>query len=168
MSNLVLDTRERRFERPTSRSPLYNVQNDATHHGLLDNEPEPVHKNFRTPLTYTYQKLARMLSWQDDWDGEGSAKPNTHSILKAKRWIGQMQADATGTGKGWEEPHIAPDENGDVAFEWWRGDRNLVVYVSSDMIDYLQVWGPNIETQMLDGVIESREDNKKLWNWLTG
>ena len=167
MSKFSPALQKRHFERPTSRTVFYDVQDDTTYHGLLENEPESVHKNFRMPLTYTYQRLARMVSWQDNWDGEGSSKPNIYSILKAKRWIGQMQADATDTGKGWEEPHIAPDENGDIAFEWWRDDRNLVVYVSQYMIDYLQVWGPNIEFQMLDGEIESREDNKKLWNWLT-
>lgn len=160
--------KEHHFERPTTRNPFYDMQGDATQHIFLDGEPEAVHKNFRIPLTYTYQKLARMLSWQEDWDSEGSAKPNVYSILKAKRWIGQMRADATDTGKGWEEPHTAPDENGDIAFEWWCGDRNLVVYVSPDTVYYLQAWGPDIESQMMDGEIKSAEDNKKSWLWLMG
>lgn len=166
MSEFSLDLQERHFERPTSRTVLYDVQDDSTQHGFLDNEPEHLHKNFRIPLIYTRKRLNRMLSWQEDWDGEGSAKPNVLSIIKAKRWIRQLRADATDTGKGWEEPHTAPDENGDVAFEWWHDGRNLVVYVSPDMVDYLKVWGPDIESQMMDGEVKGREDNKNLWLWL--
>lgn len=166
MSRFAPELQERHFERPTSLTVFYDVRDDATQHGLLDTEPKHVYKNFQTPLTYTLKRLARMFSWQEDWDGEGSAKPNALSIIRAKRWIRQMQADATGTGKGWEEPHTTPDENGDVAFEWWHNDRSLVVYVSSNMVDYLKVWGPDIESQMADGVIDVREDNKNLWLWL--
>lgn len=168
MSNFAPSLCERRYERPTSRNPFYDMQDDATQQGFWGNELESVHKNFRTPLAYTRRRLARMLDWQEDWDGEGSAKPNVYSIIKARRWIGQMRADATDTGKGWEEPHTAPDENGDVAFEWWNGDHNLIVYVSPDTIYYLQAWGPNIGSQMVDGEINGAEDNKKLWLWLMG
>jgi hypothetical protein len=79
-----------------------------------------------------------------------------------------MRADATQAGGGWIEPQTLPDENGDVAFEWWNDGRNLIVYVSPDSIYALQTWGPDIESQMMDGEVEGSEDNKKIWLWLMG
>ena len=61
-----------------------------------------------------------------------------------------MRSDVTRTGKGWKE------------------DRNLIVYVSPDALYYLRSWGPDIETQMMDGQIEDRVDNQRLWHWLQG
>jgi hypothetical protein len=107
-----------------------------------------------------------MLYWPEDWDNEGSAKPSGRSILEAKRWIARMRIDATQTGKGWIEPHTLPDENGDVAFEWWNNERNLIVYILPDSIYYLQVWGPDVESQMIDGEVDKADDNRKIWLWL--
>lgn len=163
MSNLAPPRHELHIERPTSRRAVYDVQHAFTH-----GEPDHIHRNFRTPLAETYRRLGQMLHWPENWDGEGSAKPNLRSILEARRWIRGMRVDATLTGECWIEPHTFSDENGDVAFEWSNEGRNLIVYVSPDTSYYLQVWGADIDSQMVDGQIESREDNKKLWLWLMG
>lgn len=161
MSSLAPLFHERRAERPTSRRAVYDVR-----YALADDEPRFIHENFRTPLADTHRRLRQMLSWPENWDREGSAKPNVNSILKAIRWIDRMRADATRTGNRWVEPHTVADENGDVAFEWWRDNRNLIVYVSPQIIDYLQVWGSDIDSEMVDGEIRGSEDNQKLWRWL--
>jgi hypothetical protein len=177
VSNLPLALHELHIEHPTSRRVIYDVEHaflddgpDFIHrkHVFLDDGLDLIHKNFRTPLADTYRRLAHMLDWSENWDGEGSAKPSLYSILEARRWIRRMRADATRTGECWIEPHTVADENGDVVFEWWNEDRNLIVYVSPHTIYYLQVWGEDVESQMADGQIETREDHKKLWLWLMG
>lgn len=163
MSVLDPPVNKRSIRGTTSRRVVYDLQ-----HAPWEDELEHVHRNFRTPLDETNPRLSQMLHWTDNWDGEGSAKPNWRSILEARHWISRMRADATQAGGGWIEPQTLPDENGDVAFEWWNDGRNLIVYVSPDSIYALQTWGPDIESQMMDGEVEGSEDNKKIWLWLMG
>lgn len=152
---------ERHFERPTSREVLYDIQ--APSSGDTHGGP---HENYRVPLADTRRRLKKMLRWKENWDGEGSARPKQHAILKASRWIGRMRADATRTGNKWVEPHVVPDENGDIAFEWRNNGRSLIVYVSPETVYCLQVWGPDVESEMADWEIENSEDNQEIWCWL--
>lgn len=161
MITLDRPLREGHFERPTSRGVLYDVQDSSSRY----TRGAP-HENYRVPLADTRRRLKTMLRWKENWDGEGSAKPKQHAILKASRWIRRMRVDATRTGNRWVEPHVVPDENGDIAFEWWNDGRNLIVYVSPEAVYCLQVWGPDMESEMVDFEIEDSADNQKIWRWL--
>ncbi len=161
MSTLALPPHEKSIRRPTSRRVVYDVRQV-----LHDGRESSLYENFRTPLEDTRKALMHIASWKQNWDGEGSAKPNIRSILGAIRWIHQMRLDATSTAKPWMEPHVVPDENGDIAFEWRNNNRNLIVYVSPESVYYLRVWGPEVDSQMADGEVADSEDNKKMWRWL--
>ena len=152
-------------QRATSAEVIYDVHVVRTAGG-----PEVIHQNFRTPLRDTQgtrNKLRDMLSWQENWNGYDASRPNPSSIQRASRWISKMRMDASATGKPWREPHVVPDENGDIAFEWWNDGRNLTVYVSPNVIDYLKVWGSDIDSEMEDGLIATPKDDQALWHWLT-
>jgi hypothetical protein len=134
--------------------------------GAPEADVQSIYNNFRIPLEGIVRKLRSMASWPENWNGYGAAKPRISSVIGALRWISRMRADAARTGKRWTDPHVVPDENGDIAFEWWNGDRNLVVYVSSRAVEYLKVWGPDVDSQMEDGEARSSEENQALWLWL--
>jgi hypothetical protein len=132
-------------------------------------ERENIYGNFRTPaddVSDTIKELRDMMDWPEDWNGHGAAKPSTHAILKARRWLVQMRTDAISTERPWRKPHVVPDQDGDIVFEWSNGMRTLSVYVSSDAVEYLKVWGADVRSEMEDAEVKTREDNQSLWLWL--
>lgn len=148
--------------RSTSAREIYAVR-------LHDGERGNIYGNFRTPIDDvlgTIAELRTMLDWPENWNGYGATKPSTPAILRASHWIIQMRADASSTEELWLKPHVVPDQDGDIVLEWSNGERALSAYVSSDAVEYLKVWGPDMHAEMEDGVISSREDNRSLWLWL--
>ncbi len=51
-------------------------------------------------------------------------------------------------------------------FEWWNEAKKITIYVSDKSVEYVQVWGPDIHADMLDGHAESTEVCRELWAWL--
>jgi len=148
------------IRRPTSDRIFYDVR-----HVAVGDDPAFVHENFRTPLAGTSQKLGQMLSWQENWNRHGAAKPNALSILNALRWIDHMRIDLASARMRWREPYVVPDANGHIVFEWSCRDRTLSIYISPDTVEYLKVKGPNIYSDMEDGEIVA-DDYLDLWRWL--
>ncbi|WP_079415351.1 hypothetical protein [Thiomonas intermedia] len=66
----------------------------------------------------------------------------------------------------WLPAHITVPSDGELSFEWWRGQRKLTIYVSSHAAEYIKVWGPHIDTEMEDGILNSGGDLVKIWLWL--
>lgn len=162
MSPLTVSRSEHPIRRTTSDQVVYDVR-DA----YIGGDPL-LHENFRTPLADTVQKLGNISSWRENWDGRGAAKPRLPSILNALRWIMDMRVNATGTRNPWVEPHVVPDTNGDIVFEWSKGERTLSVYVAPRTVEYLKVQGPDIHADMEDGEVTTPEHNQVLWRWLMG
>lgn len=162
MSTVAPSANKQVDRRVTSAREVYNVRSY--------NERNNVYGNFRThseDILDTISELWGILEWPEDWNGHGAAKPSLPSIIRAKRWIVQIRADVISTGKPWWRPHVVPDQDGDIVFEWSNGVRTLSAYVSVDAVEYLKVWGSDIDSQMEEGKITSRKDNTSLWNWLT-
>jgi hypothetical protein len=55
--------------------------------------------------------------------------------------------------------------NGEVVLEWWHGEKKLTVYVTSESVEYLKVWGDDIGSEMEDG--DAAPVAPALWRWLT-
>lgn len=66
---------------------------------------------------------------------------------------------------GWRLPHITSTEAGEIVFEWWRGSRNLTLYFSDAGAEYIQVWGPDIDNEMISGPL-SNWSFSHAWLWL--
>jgi hypothetical protein len=131
----------------------------TTHHFAGDTVP--------ADLFETMDELNALSELLPGWNGYDVAAPKTSSILQAKKWIREIYEDATRMGALWRKPHVAADENGDVTFEWWSGDKGLTIYISEQAVTYLKDWGPNIVTEMEDGVVTRAEQRRELWAWLT-
>jgi len=63
-------------------------------------------------------------------------------------------------------PVVSSDENDVTTLEWWNGTRKLTIYHKQDKTAYVKVWGPNIFTEMENGVIGSQDEMSALWRWL--
>ncbi len=67
---------------------------------------------------------------------------------------------------GWSDPQVSASERGDIVLEWWSGPHKLTLYFGSSSVEYVRVWGPNIESEMDDGPLKTRDEFEALWRWL--
>jgi hypothetical protein len=113
-------------------------------------------KTFRAPLWETTESIYEL-----------AGLANSQSVAHAGWWVAQLYEDAAET-ESWFAPHVSADEDGDVVLEWWKGDRKLTLYVSPNTVEYIQVERPAVSSDLVDGVIETSDDRRELWRWLTG
>lgn len=162
MSPATISPTARPKRQSTSSREVYNVH-------FIGDEQNSTYGNFRTPqedISDTLDGLMGFLAWSENWNGQGAVKPHSTVILRAVQWITRMRIAVMGTDERWKKPHIVPDQDGDIVFEWSQGSYTLSVYVSLTSTDYLKVWGEDPSSQMEDGEIIDREENRKLWQWL--
>ncbi len=121
---------------------------------------------YAPPLAALSLRITSLLSWPKEWDGYQMA-PSRESVMNAFRWIKRLHEDVPAMGEEWLDPLIGADAHGNVVFEWWKDHKKLTVYVHPEVIEYVQVWGPDIFSDMEDGEVEGEEDRRALWHWLT-
>jgi hypothetical protein len=119
-------------------------------------------------LESTYADIDTLKDLDAGWNGYDVAAPKIEAIHEATEWIGQLYDDVSRSGLAWRKPHVAADENGDVTFEWWNGDKGLTIYVTADgNISYLKDWGPDMVDDMEDGPLATSQERRDLWAWFT-
>lgn len=118
------------------------------------------------PLHSTLQVIRRLSSYAGDWDGNGSAAPRSESVQSSLQVIRVFHRTMIAAGYRWAQPHVSANEDGNVVFEWWNGEKKLTVYVRAACVTFIKVWGVNIDTEMEDGRITS-SGFAPLWTWLS-
>lgn len=112
-------------------------------------------------------KLAAMRSWSEDWDGNGSAKPNPSAIANAEARLPELYRLSTRDGI-WREPLVSASEDGEVTFEWWSAGRKITAYFGENHVELILVWGANVDTEMELVRPASLERFQGDWAWLYG
>jgi hypothetical protein len=70
-------------------------------------------------------------------------------------------------GLWWNLPLINVGFESEVVLEWWNKDRKLDFDILGSKIDYMKVWGADIENEMEDGSTSiSERDLIRLWMWI--
>lgn len=76
----------------------------------------------------------------------------------------------------WRDPHCAPiGDDGSIDIEWYKDERYLMIFTDGDgisfattsRIEYITVWGTNIENEMDCGNVDL-DNCSHLWDWLNG
>ena len=62
---------------------------------------------------------------------------------------------------------MATSAFGEAVFEWWCGARKITVYLTEETIDYVAVWGIDMDLEMHDAEFLPCA-SAPLWAWLTG
>lgn len=83
----------------------------------------------------------------------------------AGAWLASFQAAVEHAGLPWNPPHVAGSDD-EISLEWWRGRRNLTVFVRGFEVEVLLVSGPNIKHDMETRIIVRPEDAVAVWRWL--
>ena len=142
------------YRRP---SHLAEPKNDPMRHISASVSPILLHS--------TRQALNRLAELTEDWDGYGSSAPIPGAVPNAYSSLDNIYAQILESLFPWKQPYVSSNENGEVVFEWWSGQRKLTLYIGERRLEYIKVWGPSITTQMADGVLTLGEFYT-LWNWL--
>lgn len=69
----------------------------------------------------------------------------------------------------WSPPLVNVSYDSDVVLEWWNKSKKLTFYINQSSLDYIKVWGSDIDTEMEDGSINSMHDYsiRRLWQWIS-
>jgi hypothetical protein len=119
-------------------------------------------------LERTFAEIDALKYLEAGWNGHDVAAPKIEAIHEATTWIERMYDDVVRSELAWLKPHVAADENGEVTFEWWNGDKGLAIYVSPDGgVSYLKDWGPDMLDDMEDGPLATPQERRDLWAWFT-
>lgn len=131
----------------------------------------------REPTLFAlHSQLDRITTLPDDWDGHGSSRPDASSVSNARQFLEDVYrqtvvASAQQTQErvtpGWQAPHISANEDGEIVFEWWNGNRKLTIYVGPRQLMYIKSWGPHVVLDMEDAVLLDN-DIPAMWGWLFG
>jgi len=114
-----------------------------------------------------FARLDRLSNLEANWDGRGIEAPTRRAVQNARFWLPSMLAGAASAGKPWLPAHIAPAGEGELTFEWWRGDRKITLYFGDGARpEFLKVWGPHIQDEMDSGELDSVDAFRALWAWL--
>lgn len=66
----------------------------------------------------------------------------------------------------WYAPLLNISFDNEIVLEWWNQSKKITIYVSEEVIDYIKVWGADIDNQMEDGSISLKDDLTDLWQWI--
>ena len=114
-----------------------------------------------------FARLDRLKNVGANWDGRGIEPPTQKAVQSAQFWLEHMFQGAAHAGKPWITAHITPAGEGELTFEWWRGDRKITLYFGDGpKPEFLKVWGPHIQDQMDSGELDSVDAFRTLWAWL--
>jgi hypothetical protein len=109
----------------------------------------------------------RLARFEANWDGFGSVKPDSVAIQRAVVLLRTLHRNAQTTRTAWVDPHVSASEAGEVTFEWWKDSLKLTLYVGPTSIQFIRVWGTDMENEMADGDLQG-DMFEWLWSWLHG
>ena len=80
-------------------------------------------------LAEARQQTYDLQSLTAGWNGYDALPPSAPSIRQAMHWVVRSYAECKDAGVAWFKPNITASAEGEVVFEWWAGDRSLIVYI---------------------------------------
>jgi hypothetical protein len=91
----------------------------------------------------------------------------SHRILeKANQLINKIYSIAKNRGFWWDEPLVNVTEDQEIVLEWWNNTKKITIYISDKTIDYIKVWGADMDNEMEDDSIDLHDDFTPLWSWI--
>lgn len=115
----------------------------------------------------TVIKIRGLSAWTDGWNGYDAPAPRKEAIDAAIRWTRHFFREVNTGQQPWIAPSVTGGEGGEVVLEWWHEGKTLTVYIDAESAEYVTSWGTDLNAEMADGVIDSADDRRQLWSWLT-
>ena len=129
---------------------------------LLQSEEASRVQSFHLKIHHQLESIGRR---NEDWDGYGSKRPNSLSLVYTGHLLDELLTSVIGASRKWIEPFITSDEDGHISAEWHLGHRELHIQIRENEAEYIKVWGTNIEDEMHMDILGTG-DYLEVWDWL--
>lgn len=109
-------------------------------------------------MTTAIEKLTGLRAHADDRGIDPAL------VGRAEMWLHAFQQVC---GSTWKEPGFVwcDGVEGEIQFSWY-GRRNLGIAITLHTVEYIQMWGPDINNHMMSGTISTTQEQMSLWRWL--
>jgi hypothetical protein len=138
---------------------LENIRNNACQ--------ESVHLQSLDCSNNKYSSSPRIASLvgnlEKDYESFCSNYPKT--VETAQKLIDLLHSVALTNNWWWYVPLLNICDH-EIVLEWWNQSKKITTYVSEESIDYIKVWGADMDNEMEDGSISLEEDLTHLWQWI--
>lgn len=91
---------------------------------------------------------------------------NHTTLKKANQLINKIYRMAKNIGFWWDEPLVNVTEDQEIVLEWWNNTKKITIYISDETIDYIKVWGSDMDNEMEDDSIDLDDDLTPFWSWI--
>ena len=118
-------------------------------------------------LSDLLEQLDTLVRWREEWDNEEHEpeKPSEQAIDRAKQVVSELLGAVISKDKPLRTPFISYDQDGYITLVWRNGKHELYLEITEDEIEYVKVWGINIDSEM-DAGVPSEDNYLTLWEWL--
>ena len=114
-------------------------------------------------------QLDTLIRWREERDEDDHEhepeKPSESALANAKRVVKELLSAVLSEGKEILTPFTSYDQDGYITLVWRKGKHELYLEITEDEIEYVKVWGINIDSEMDTGV-PSKDNYLTLWEWL--
>lgn len=95
------------------------------------------------------------------------------TLFVAAKLVNKLHITAAENNLWWSSPLINISNLGEgefeeeVVLEWWNKGRKYTVYVDYEKnINYIAVWGADMDNEMEEGDINIENDLTEFWEWI--
>jgi hypothetical protein len=148
------------FDHSISERLKYSNSNKRGLRRSLSNNSQP--KNVDKPLVTRLDRLASNLA---DYKILRLEYPQT--IEKAEKLIEQLSSGALENNWCSQDPLVNITFENEIVLEWWNKSKKITIYVSEEAIDYIKVWGADMDDEMAEGSINLNDDLTDLSQWIS-
>ncbi|MGL5033566.1 MAG: hypothetical protein ACRC6M_07170 [Microcystaceae cyanobacterium] len=153
--------------------PLYvhrNPNKDRTRKNIdyLSKVPdflEQRHSGIPIDLTYIFPTVKSMLG---NLKEEELQYLDYRVLYKAEELIKKLRSITQKNKLWWHQPLLNISIDDEIVFEWWHKEKKLTIYVCPNTIDFIKVWGADMDDEMEDGSIylSNHDAILGLWQWI--
>jgi hypothetical protein len=101
---------------------------------------------------------------EKDYENLYANYPKT--IETAEKLINNLRSLALKNNWCWSDPLLNISSENEIVLEWWNQEKKLTIYVFEELIDYLKVWGADMDNEMEEGAIDLEDDLTEVWQWI--
>ena len=119
-------------------------------------------------LSDLLEQLDALVRWKEEWqeNKHEPEKPSELALTNAKQVVEELyDVVVIAEDRPWHTPFISYDQDGYITLVWRNGTHELYLEVTEGEIQYVKVWGINIDSEM-DAGVPSRDNYLTLWEWL--
>jgi len=116
-------------------------------------------------LAQAQQETYNLQSLEEGWNGYDALPPSATTVARAMSWLLSSYRECKDARVRWYKPNVTASAEGEVVFEWWGGDRSLIVYIEEEAASFHKSLDGKGPTQHTHGEALLGESQAELLRW---